>query len=255
MTDADAELRGFLRSAGRTAIAFSGGLDSTYILATAMDVGRGEHVAVFVDLPMLSEIQRTAAAGIAEALDAPMVVVRLGWDDLPGILGNDERRCYICKHAVYAAVREVAADLGLDACVCGDNLDDLHEHRPGRAAAAELDILKPLETLGIGRADVVAGIRGRGLDPVKDTCLLTRLPAGTPADLAAMRAVEEHEAAVRRICGIRRVRFRLDGDRALVQTSPAETPLLLGCSEPLRVRFSELGISLRIDTEGYRGLD
>lgn len=257
MTEGHDRLVDRLRSAGRVAVAFSGGFDSVFLLSAAMEASAGDCVAVFVDLPMLSDLQRSDAVAAAEALGAPLIVAEVGWDRLPGILDNDGRRCYICKKAVYAAVREAASGPGCDLCVCGDNADDLRTHRPGRAAAEEMGIMRPLEELGIGRAEIVGKVRSLGLGCriAKETCLLTRLPADRPVDAGVLKDIASYEEDVRRICGVDQVRFRFGDGRALVQTSSAEVPLLVGRLAELAEHFSDEGICIDIDREGYEGLD
>jgi pyridinium-3,5-biscarboxylic acid mononucleotide sulfurtransferase len=245
----------YLKTAGIVAIAYSGGFDSTFMLAAASEYIPRSHIAVFVDMPMLSERQRGSARRIAERLGSPLVIVGLDWDDMPGVKCNNPERCYFCKSSIYSNVRSVASEMGCDACICGDNYDDLRSVRPGRRAAEEMGISKPLEDLGITRADIVDKVLSMdlGCDIIKDTCLSTRIPFGIPIDEAKMRAIESYEQAVRRMCGVKQLRFRLSGDSANIQTAPSEIYKLRMSEEALRSYFLERGITIRIDPDGYGG--
>lgn len=245
----------YLRSAGKVAIAYSGGFDSTFMLAAASEYIPGSHLAVFVDTPMISNRQRKNARTIAEKLSSPLIIVKLDWEDMPGVMNNDGKRCYYCKSAIYRVVRSVASDMDCDVCICGDNLDDLSSDRPGRRAMEEFGISKPLEDLGISRKEIIDKVNSMdlGCNIIKDTCLSTRIPFGTPIDEDSMRSIESYEQAVRDICEVQQVRFRYSNNHARIQTSPDEIWRLVENEIELIEYFQNKGIKVDIDPDGYKG--
>lgn len=248
------EVCDYLKKMDSAVLAFSGGFDSSY-LADACVNSIDDVTAVFVDTPIVSRRQRFEAERIARSIGIPFKAIELGWDDLPEVDANRADRCYHCKRALYSAVRTAGVELGTGNCICGDNYDDLSQDRPGHRAAVELFIFRPLETLRIGRKDIVEHVLSKewsyGL--IKDTCLATRIPCGTVITEEKMRDVEEWEAFIRKVSGVKQVRFRHYGKSALVQTSPEEIGILRGTWTELEKKAEEKGISLRIDPEGYKG--
>ncbi|UAL07278.1 MAG: ATP-dependent sacrificial sulfur transferase LarE [Candidatus Methanogranum gryphiswaldense] len=255
MQDAYSLFGDYLKSAGKVAIAYSGGFDSAFMLAAASEFIPDDHIAIFVDTPMVSNRQRKNAKIIAETLNSPLIIVNLEWQDMPEVTKNNGQRCYFCKSAIYDNVRSIALDLGCDVSICGDNYDDLSADRPGRKAVDEYHISKPLEDLKISRKDIVEKVKSLdlGCTIIKDTCLSTRIPFGTPINENTMRSIESYEQAVRDLCGIEQVRFRYQEYHAKIQTSPPEIYRLKEKESELRNYFSKKGISIEIDPDGYKG--
>lgn len=245
----------YLRSAGKVAIAYSGGFDSAFMLAAASEFIPGNYIAIFVDTPMTSDRQRKNARTIAEKLSSPLIIVELDWEDMPGVMNNDSKRCYYCKSAIYGVVRSVGSDMDCDVCICGDNLDDLSSDRPGRRAIEEFGISKPLEDLGISRKEIIDKVNSMdlGCKIIKDTCLSTRIPFGTPIDENSMRSIESYEQAIRDICGVQQVRFRYSDNHARIQTAPNEICRLIENEIELIEYFQNRGIRIYIDPYGYKG--
>lgn len=236
-------------------IAFSGGYDSSY-LAEACLHSLDETCAVFVDMPIVSRRQMHEAERIAKEIGIPLMIVSLDWDEMPNVSYNDPKRCYFCKRSVYSAVRSVADELGINTCICGDNHDDLSADRPGRAAASEFGMLAPLEDLKVTRRDILRYVESKGWSDglIKDTCLATRIPSGTPLTDELLAEVEGWESLIRDISGIRQVRFRHHGDHALIETSLEEMHQLRKSMLELNRIADRKGLSLRLDPEGYKNI-
>ena len=254
MTDDWKRLCDHIRSTGGAAVSFSGGVDSTVVLAAAVAALPESHIAVFADIPMISERQRRIARNVAEELGARFVSVKISWDDMPGIRSNGNDRCYICKKAIYSAVKRIASDNSFKICVDGENSSDRDDERPGRKAAAELGIVSPLKELGIGRSSVrrmFEDLRIR-TDVQKETCMATRLPQGSPFGENDIRHVEECEDIIRSISGVRQIRMRLRNGDAELLTSPGETFKLIRNEKKLSSALSQKGISsIYVNEKGY----
>ena len=248
-------LCGRLSSYGSIAVSFSGGIDSTVLLAAAVRALPDRHIAVFADLPMLSGRQRATALNVAGELGADTVTIKLAWDDLPGIFENDRKRCYICKSAIYSAVRRTADEHGCDVCADGENSSDISDDRPGRKAAAEMNIVSPLKELGFSRSVIKKMFADLGLRAavLKETCMLTRLPPDVHFSGDDVALVEECEEIIRNISGVKQIRMRIrDGYTELV-TAPDETDMLFRSEDELSQRLAAKGISpVRINGEGYK---
>ena len=255
MPDPYAVFGKYLTTIGKVAIAYSGGFDSTFMLAAASEYIPNNHIAIFVDTPMISERQKRNAIHISERLNSVLVIVELDWKDMPGIQDNNMERCYFCKSAIYSNVKSVASDMGCDICICGDNFDDLKSDRPGRRATEELDIIRPLEDFMITRGDIVNKVRSMDLGCVivKDTCLSTRIPSGIPIGEESMRLIEHYESVIRDMCGVEQLRFRYFGDHAKIQTSPPEICKLMAHEAELEKYFQSKKIIVDIDPNGYSG--
>jgi uncharacterized protein len=175
--------------------------------------------------------------------------------DDPRYLRNDVHRCYFCKHALFTALARLAARLGLPAVVYGANTDDAGDYRPGMRAAAEFAVRAPLVEAGLGKADVRALARRRGLD-VWDKpaapCLASRLPYGSPVTVAALAQIEAAERVVRDL-GFREVRVRHHGATASVEVPPSQVQRLAAMSDRLTGALRAIGFAaVRIAPDGLR---
>lgn len=234
-------------------LAFSGGFDSSY-LAEACARSLERVCAVFVDLPVTSDRQKSEAVRIAGAIGIPLAVVELDWKTLGDMKLNDGMRCYHCKKAIYREVRSVAEDLEMNNVICGDNYDDLKAGRPGKLAASEAGVMSPLEELKITRKEILDFVTSKSWSEgmIKETCLATRIPEDVFLADGLLKDIEEIEETIRKVTGISQVRFRHRGDRGVIQTYPEDIEKV---TEKLPVLMSELKekrLSFRVDPEGYK---
>lgn len=235
------------------AVCFSGGLDSTVLADIAHRVLGDRAAAVVVDVPMMTDRQRRAAETVADSIGIRMIVAEADLEDLAGILENRHDRCYICKTAMYRAIRKVAGSEGITAIVNGEIVDDLSEDRPGMAAGKENGILTPFLDAGVCRRDIVGYLEGMDLPLklVKDTCMLMRYPEGTPVTMEGLRTVEELESVARELLGINQIRVRRAADGYSVQTSTAECDVLLSGMDVLEEAFGSRGFRVSFNDVPY----
>lgn len=248
------ELLAHLRATGPSAICFSGGEDSTVLAAHAVEAFGRDSLAIVADIPMLGRRQIRAAVRNAEWMGIRLEIVKLGWEDMPGVSENGGMRCYICKSAMYSAISSKARGLGFSIISAGENADDREEERPGMAAGREFGIRQPLSELGIGKERVRECIGTMALPciPYKDTCMATRYDPGTWISDDAVVFAEECEHLVRKHSGIGLVRTRISGKSCRVLASPEETHMLLASGDAVISALMGMGFeSVSLDEAGY----
>jgi uncharacterized protein len=244
----------WFRDAGDAAVCFSGGLDSTVLLGNAVCSIPDRCVAVFVDVPMLSERQRLIARELIDVIGARAVTVRLDWTDIPGLESNGTDRCYLCKKAIYSSVREIADDLGIVNIVAGENIDDDADDRPGRRAGSEIGVRYPFVDTAIGRTEIEDSVSEMDLPfpMIKDTCMATRFGYGTHLDSEKVRIAAQCENDIREATGVGLIRVRFRDDTATVVAYPNEIDLLKRNEGDISRILGSAGIRRTIiDPNGY----
>jgi pyridinium-3,5-biscarboxylic acid mononucleotide sulfurtransferase len=212
--------------AGRLGVAFSGGVDSSVLLALAVHaLGAARVVAVLGVSPSLAEDERRAAHDVARVIGAPVVEVRTAEGDDPEYRRNGPDRCYFCKKELFATIdRAVAEAHGLTAVAYGENADDARRpDRPGSRAATEHAVLRPLAEAGLDKAAVRRLARAFALpsaDKPASPCLASRIPHHEEVTPEKLAQVDRAESALRRL-GLGDVRVRHHGDVARLEV-PAE---------------------------------
>ena len=242
-------LQDFFRENPRAALAFSGGVDSAYLLWAAREWAQ-DVKAYYVHSPFQPAFELSDAKRLAEELRMPMAVLEADVLSVPGAAANGPDRCYHCKTALFTLLKGAALADGYTLLMDGTNASDDAGDRPGMRALAELAVRSPLRECGITKAEVRQRSREAGLftwDKPAYACLATRVPTGTAITREALTAVEGAESAlaalgyqdfrVRLFHGAARLQLterdfaRAAGERAAVKAalSPWFETVLLDC--------------------------
>ena len=218
-----AALRDFFREHPRVALAFSGGVDSAYLLYAAMACGARVR-AYYAQSAFQPAFEREDARRLAGELRADLRVIPLDVLANGDVRRNPENRCYFCKQAIFSALIAAAREDGFDTVIDGTNASDDAGDRPGMRALEELRVLSPLRLCGVTKAQARECSRRAGLftwDKPAYACLATRVPAGTPIDEALLARVEGAETALFAL-GFTDFRVRLFHGAARLQLPAAQ---------------------------------
>ncbi len=238
-----------LRSFRRVLLLFSGGVDSSLLLALGR-VALGEGLSAFTVVgPQTAPGEVGAAWHLAKKYHVPHYLAEFDPLQLPDFQQNTRSRCYVCKQAILARAQEVAAALQAEAIWDGTNVDDLGDFRPGLKAAREAGVESPLLDAGLGKKTIRELSRKLGLpgDKPSQSCLATRFPYDTPLSREALARVGRAEAWLR-ARGFSHVRLRVKGGGCRLELAPEEWPLFL--CRGLRGPF--LGL---LNSLGFEGLE
>jgi uncharacterized protein len=240
---------------GSCAVAFSGGVDSTFVLKVACEI-LGERVTAVTALSeSLPGGELEAAQDLAQRIGARHVVLRTLELQDENYLANGANRCYFCKTEMYARIGEYARAEQLEAVLDGLNQDDLQDRRPGRAAAIEHGVISPLVDAGLTKAEVRVLSREMGLptwDKPALACLSSRIPYGTPISLQALTQVDRAESYLRKL-GVGQVRVRHHGQVARIEVEPDDFGLIRSKQTEINAHLNTLGFAeVVLDPGGYR---
>lgn len=252
-----AKLEAELAQLGSACVAFSGGVDSSLVLAAAVRALGPQRVVAFTAVsPTSLPRELEAARALAGALGSVHEVVATDECDDPEFAANPPERCYVCKRHLVAAMTHVARRHGCVALLDGANRDDLGDVRPGLRAAREGGVLHPLIAAGIGKAQVRRLARAFDLpvwDAPQQACLASRIPYGEPITAAKLQAVAAGEAVLHEL-GFRQCRVRHHGSVARLEVETSEIGRAAGAlREEIARRLAALGFTyVCLDLRGFR---
>ena len=246
--------RGIVRGLGSVLVAYSGGVDSTFLLKLAMDELGDGAVAVLASSPAYPDSEQVAARELAASMGVRLVEVRTSEVELEGYARNHPDRCFHCKEELFDTLAPVQQELGLRHLAYGATADDAGDHRPGHASAVRRGVRFPLLEAGMAKAEIRAAARALGLpnwNKPSFACLSSRIPHGTPVTVAALRQIEAAESAIKAL-GFAQVRVRHHGDVARIEVDAAEIPRLISQRERVAAAVRQAGYKFAsADLEGY----
>lgn len=257
MTDKETALKDLLAGLGSVVVAYSGGVDSTYLAVVAAEVLGDRALAVTGVSPSLAQREAAAAAAQAQALGLRHRLLDTHETENPLYLANNTNRCFFCKDELYELLTALARNEGYAAVADGFNTDDRKDFRPGHRAGQKHAVRSPLFEAGLSKTEIREYSRQRGLptwDKPALACLSSRFPYGTPIDLEAIGRIDAAEMFLHDL-GFGQVRVRHHDKIARIELDPAEIARL---TDPevrgaVHRRLKELGyLYVTLDLAGYR---
>ena len=249
------QLRQRIRDLESVVIAFSGGTDSTFLVAVSKTVLGDRMMALTVKTPYIADWEIDEARDICRDLGVRHEI--LEFPITGSIRNNPKERCYLCKHHLFSSLKEKARDLGFRFVADGTNADDTGSHRPGLKALKELGIVSPLKEAGLNKETIRSLSKKLGLptwDKPAYACLLTRIPYGTNITEEELSRIEAAETYLMEM-GFKAVRVRSHGSVARIEIPRNQIPELIEKSEGMNLnkKLKSFGYQyITVDIEGYR---
>ncbi|MDI6400815.1 ATP-dependent sacrificial sulfur transferase LarE [Balneolaceae bacterium ANBcel3] len=248
------QLKHNLKQSGRIAVAYSGGVDSTFLLYAAKEADVRGLIALTVQQPYIQAEEIEDAAAFTKKWDIPHIVLAPPTD--PQVMENPPDRCYLCKTGTFTLFKEEVEKRGFNILADGTNADDTGEYRPGMQAIKELGVRSPLLEAGLKKEEIRYLLKKAGIPGWRkpsNTCLLTRIPYNTPVSIKMLQSIEKAEQFLIKL-GFEEVRVRKHGDTARIELS--QNDIEKAAKSDLRNQlipfFKDLGFSyITIDLEGY----
>jgi len=249
-------LRSILKHLSRVVIAYSGGLDSTFLLKAAVDaLGKDNVIAVTARSATYPASEYREAKRLARRMGARLITIRTDELEMKDFRRNPVNRCYYCKKELFSKLDAIRRKFNMSFVCDGTNVDDLKDIRFGKKAAKELGVRSPLLEAGIAKADIRRFSKRLGLpthDKPSFACLASRIPFNSDITSKDLARIEGGEEVLRRL-GFRQVRLRLHGDIARLEFAKKDLTKAVKLKDAITAKLKRLGFTyVTLDLEGYR---
>lgn len=257
LAEKSARLNEILRGYGSLIVAYSGGVDSAFLVAISQQVLGDRAIAITAHSPSLSEDELTDAVELATSKSWTHRVIMTDEINDPRYAANDTQRCFFCKTELYTHLIKIARDEGWNEVANGTNADDLGDFRPGLDAARDFTVRSPLVDAGLTKAEIRTLSRDMDLptwDKPAQACLASRIPYGTTVTVEALTQIAKAERGLRQ-AGFRQLRVRHHDDVARIEVPVEDLALMIDddTRQTIVKKIREAGyLYVTLDLAGFR---
>lgn len=250
------ELKKYLSSLNSVAVAYSSGVDSTFLLKTAVDtLSRDNVLALTAKSHSFPKRELDESIQFCKSENIRQIVFESEELSIDGFSNNPPDRCYICKKELFSKIKGIARENNINAVVEGSNADDINDYRPGMRAVAELEILSPLKKVGLTKNEIRALSKQLGLktwNKQSFACLSSRFVYGEKITVQKLDMIDKSEQLLLDL-GFKQVRVRIHNDVARIEVLPNEIERVMQFKDTIYSKFKEYGFRyVTLDLGGYR---
>ena len=245
-----------LKGYGSLIVAYSGGVDSSFLLATAHEALRKNLVAITAKSPLHPVRENQEAKTFAQQLGVQHLFVKTREMSRSDFMSNTKRRCYLCKKYLFKDLLKIARDKNIEYVAHGANVDDLEDFRPGFDAAREMNIMAPMVDAGLTKKDIRMLSKQMNLktwNKAPMSCLATRIPYGTQITMEKLKMIERAEQVILDL-GVTACRVRVHDKAARIEVDPGDIEKIVeqGIRSTIVGKLRKIGFShVAVDLEGY----